>query len=43
MQYDDQAALDAHRATAYFQEHIFGGLIKDAESRGPDSYERLTD
>jgi autoinducer 2-degrading protein len=41
-QYDDQAALAAHRATDYFIEHILGGLIPDAETRSPEFYEPLT-
>ena len=42
-QYDDQAALDFHRAAPYFVEHVVGGLIKNAESRSPEFYEPLTD
>jgi (4S)-4-hydroxy-5-phosphonooxypentane-2,3-dione isomerase len=41
-QYDDQAALEVHRAAPYFVEHVVGGLIKDAESRSPEFYEPLT-
>ncbi len=37
-QYDDQAALDAHRAAPYFVEHIADGLIPIAESRSPEVY-----
>jgi quinol monooxygenase YgiN len=32
-QYDDQAALDAHRATPYFAEYVTNGLRALAESR----------
>lgn len=32
-QYDDQAALDAHRAAPYFAEYVSNGLITLAESR----------
>ena len=42
-QYDDQAALEAHRAMPYFQEHVIHGLIPAAESRSPEFYEPLTD
>ena len=41
-QYDDQAALEAHRAAPYFVEHVVEGLIKNAESRSPEFYEPLT-
>ncbi len=30
-QYDDQAALDAHRAAPYFAEHVTNGLAKIIE------------
>jgi quinol monooxygenase YgiN len=42
-QYDDQAALDFHRASPHFQEHVVGGLIEFAESRSPEFYSPLTD
>ena len=42
-QYDDQAALEFHRSTPYFVEHVVGGLIPSAESRSPEFYEPLTD
>ncbi len=42
-QYEDQAALDYHRATAHFAEHVTGGLIALAESRSPELYGPLTD
>jgi quinol monooxygenase YgiN len=32
-QYDDQAALDAHRAAPYFAEYVTSGLAMLAESR----------
>ncbi len=32
-QYDDQAALDAHRAAPYFAEYVTNGLSKLMESR----------
>lgn len=41
-QYDDQAALEAHRAAPYFVEHVINGLIPAAESRSPEFYEPLT-
>ena len=37
-QYDDQAALEAHRATPHFAEHVLNGLIPIAESRSPEIY-----
>ena len=37
-QYDDQAALDAHRAAPYFAEHVKDGLMAIAESRSPELY-----
>lgn len=40
-QYDDQAALDAHRAAPYFQEHVVNGLFKILESRSPELYEPI--
>jgi len=40
-QYDDQAALDAHRAAPYFIEHVLGGLVPAAESRSPEIYDPL--
>ena len=42
-QYDDQAALDFHRASAHFAEHVTGGLLTIAESRSPELYNPLTD
>jgi autoinducer 2-degrading protein len=40
-QYDDQAALDAHRAAAYFNEHVKNGLFHILETRTPELYELL--
>jgi quinol monooxygenase YgiN len=42
-QYDDQAALDFHRATPHFAEHVIGGLMVHAESRQPEIYKPLSD
>ncbi len=42
-QYDDQAALEFHRATPHFAEHVQGWLIPNAESRTPEFYDPLTD
>ncbi len=42
-QYDDQAALEAHRATPHFAEHVLNGLIPIAESRTPELYSPLGD
>ena len=36
-QYDDQAALDAHRATPHFLEHARDGLFPILESRTPEN------
>jgi autoinducer 2-degrading protein len=40
-QYDDQAALDAHRAAPHFAEHVRDGLLPIVESRSPEIYEPL--
>ena len=40
-QYDDMAAIEAHRASPYFLEHALGGLFPIAESRVPELYEPL--
>ena len=40
-QYDDQAALDAHRAAPHFLEHARDGLFRIIESRTPEIYEPL--
>ena len=42
-QYDDQAALDHHRSTPHFADHVTGGLLVFAESRTPELYAPLTD
>ncbi len=41
-QYTDQAALDAHRASAYFARYVTNGLFPILESRTPELYEPLT-
>lgn len=40
-QYDDQAALDAHRAAPHFEKYAKNGLFALIESRSPEIYERL--
>jgi autoinducer 2-degrading protein len=40
-QYDDQAALDAHRAAPHFAQSATGGLFAILESRSPELYEPL--
>ena len=40
-QYDDQAALDAHRAAPHFEKYGKNGLFHLIESRSPEIYERL--
>jgi quinol monooxygenase YgiN len=42
-QYDDQAGLDAHRASAHFERYGKGGLFAILESRSPELYELLGD
>jgi quinol monooxygenase YgiN len=42
-QYDDLAALDAHRASPHFAEYVTGGLLGLLESRTPELYEPLDD
>lgn len=37
-QYDDIAALDAHRSSAHFSEYVTGGLLGMLESRVPELY-----
>jgi quinol monooxygenase YgiN len=39
--YDDQAALDAHRAAPHFAQYATGGLFTILESRTPELYEPL--
>ena len=38
-QYDDQAALDAHRAAPYFAEYVSNGLTTLAETRQAGRFE----
>ena len=38
-QYDDQAALDAHRSAPYFAEYVTNGVAKQAETRQAVLYE----
>jgi len=40
-QYDDQAALDAHRAAPHFAQYATGGLFTILESRTPELFEPL--
>lgn len=40
-QYDDQAALDAHRAAPHFERYGKSGLFTILESRNPELYEPL--
>lgn len=42
-QYDDQAALDAHRATPHFEEFGKNGIFPLLESRSPELYQPLAD
>jgi quinol monooxygenase YgiN len=42
-QYDDQAALDAHRAALHFEQYLKGGLLPIIESRTPELYIPLPD
>jgi quinol monooxygenase YgiN len=42
-QYDDQAALDAHRAAPHFEQYLKGGLLPIIESRLPELYIPLSD
>jgi quinol monooxygenase YgiN len=42
-QYDDRAALDAHRAAPHFAQYAAGGLFAIIESRAPELYEPLGD
>ncbi len=42
-QYDDQAALDAHRAAPHFEQYVKNGLFPILENRSPELYEPLTD
>lgn len=40
-QYQDQAALDAHRASPHFNQYATNGLLKIVESRVPELYAPL--
>jgi quinol monooxygenase YgiN len=40
-QYDDQAALDAHRTAPHFEQYAKGGLFPIIESRAPELYAPL--
>lgn len=40
-QYDDQAALDAHRAAPHFAKYAAGGLFPIVENRSPELYDLL--
>ncbi len=42
-QYDDQAALDAHRASEHFAQYVTNGLFNLIEARTPGLYEPLPD
>ena len=39
--YADEAAIDAHRASAHFQTHVVGQAIPNLESREVTVFERL--
>jgi quinol monooxygenase YgiN len=41
--YDDQAAVDAHRASPHFAEYAAGALFPMLESRSPEIYEPIGD
>jgi quinol monooxygenase YgiN len=40
-QYDDQAALDAHRAAPHFRQYAVGGLFPLLAARSPEIYELI--
>ncbi len=42
-QYDDQAAVDAHRAAPHFEQYAKDGLFPIIESRSPEIYSPLGD
>jgi quinol monooxygenase YgiN len=42
-QYDDQAALDAHRASPHFERYVKNGLFTILDSRAPELYVPLAD
>ena len=37
-QYDDEKALEAHRASPHFEQHVQRGLFRIIESRTPDTW-----
>ncbi len=41
-QYNDQAALDFHRASPHFEKHVKNGLLPITESRTPEIYVPLS-
>ena len=40
-QYEDQAALDSHRAAPHFDRYVKNGLFKILESRLPELYQPI--
>jgi len=40
-QYDDEAALQAHRASPHFEQYVQRGLFRIIESRTPDTWAPL--
>jgi quinol monooxygenase YgiN len=42
-QYDDQTALDAHRAAPHFEQYVKECLLPITESRAPELFEPLVD
>ena len=36
--YDDEKAVEAHRASAHFEQHVQRGLFRIIESRTPDTW-----
>ncbi len=42
-QYDDQAALDAHRGAPYFEQYVKEGLFPIIESRATEIFAPLSD
>ena len=40
-QYDDQAAVDAHRASKHFETYVKNGLFPILETRNPEFYEPI--
>jgi quinol monooxygenase YgiN len=41
-QYDDQAAMDAHRAAPYFAEYVTNGISKLGESRQAETFQPVS-